>query len=127
MPAVRVRHTVRMRTMGKDTGMNENLAAMVRPLLDWYDVNRRTLPWRGTGDPYRVLVSEIMLQQTRVAAVIPYYLRWMEELPDVESLAGVSEERLMKLWQGLGYYSRARNLQKAARMVVDAFSGRFPE
>ena len=77
-----------MRTMGKDTGMNENLAAMVRPLLDWYDVNRRTLPWRGTGDPYRVLVSEIMLQQTRVAAVIPYYLRWMEELPDVESLAG---------------------------------------
>ena len=113
--------------MGKDTGMNENLAAMVRPLLDWYDVNRRTLPWRGTGDPYRVLVSEIMLQQTRVAAVIPYYLRWMEELPDVESLAGVSEERLMKLWQGLGYYNRARNLQKAARMVVDAFSGRFPE
>ena len=107
--------------------MNENLAAMVRPLLDWYDVNRRTLPWRGTGDPYRVLVSEIMLQQTRVAAVIPYYLRWMEELPDVESLAGVSEERLMKLWQGLGYYNRARNLQKAARMVVDAFSGRFPE
>ena len=116
-----------MRTMGKDTGMNENLAAMVRPLLDWYDVNRRTLPWRGTGDPYRVLVSEIMLQQTRVAAVIPYYLRWMEELPDVESLAGVSEERLMKLWQGLGYYNRARNLQKAARMVVESFSGRFPE
>ena len=127
MPALRVRHAVRMRTMGKDTGMNENLAAMVRPLLDWYDVNRRTLPWRGTGDPYRVLVSEIMLQQTRVAAVIPYYLRWMEELPDVESLAGVSEERLMKLWQGLGYYNRARNLQKAARMVVESFSGRFPE
>ena len=107
--------------------MNENLAAMVRPLLRWYDGHKRTLPWRGTGDPYKVLVSEIMLQQTRVAAVIPYYLRWMEELPTVEALAAVDEERLMKLWQGLGYYSRARNLRKAARMLMDEYGGRFPE
>ncbi|MBD5155230.1 MAG: A/G-specific adenine glycosylase [Oscillibacter sp.] len=106
--------------------MNENLVAIVSPLLDWYDVHKRTLPWRGTEDPYKVLVSEIMLQQTRVAAVIPYYLRWMEELPTVEALAEVDEERLMKLWQGLGYYSRAKNLRRAARMVMDEFGGRFP-
>ncbi|MDE7220466.1 MAG: A/G-specific adenine glycosylase [Oscillospiraceae bacterium] len=107
--------------------MKENLAAIVRPLLDWYNVNKRTLPWRGIRDPYKVLVSEIMLQQTRVAAVIPYYFRWMEELPDVEALANADEERLMKLWQGLGYYNRARNLQKAARMVMEEYGGRFPE
>ena len=111
----------------KGCAMNENLEAMVSPLLRWYDENKRTLPWRGTGDPYKVLVSEIMLQQTRVAAVIPYYLRWMEELPTVEALAAVDEERLMKLWQGLGYYSRARNLRKAARMLMDEYGGRFPE
>ena len=108
-----------MRTMGKDTGMNENLAAMVRPLLDWYDVNRRTLPWRGTGDPYRVLVSEIMLQQTRVAAVLDYYNRFLRQAPDIPALAALPEERLMKLWQGLGYYSRARNLQRAAKIIVE--------
>ena len=91
----------------------DRLQAMAGPLLAWYDENKRDLPWRGTGDPYRVWVSEIMLQQTRVAAVMPYYQRWMEELPTVEALAAVDEERLMKLWQGLGYYSRARNLQRA--------------
>ncbi len=107
--------------------MDNNLAAMVKPLLHWYNENKRTLPWRGTKDPYRVLVSEIMLQQTRVAAVIPYYLRWMEELPTVEALAAVDEERLMKLWQGLGYYSRARNLRKAALMLMDEYGGQFPE
>ena len=110
-----------------DFGMRTDLNGITGPLLDWYDANKRTLPWRGTGDPYKVLVSEIMLQQTRVAAVVPYYLRWMEELPDVESLAKADEERLMKLWQGLGYYSRARNLHRAARMVMTEFSGHFPE
>ena len=105
----------------------ELLRAMTGPLLAWYDENKRDLPWRGVPDPYKVWVSEIMLQQTRVAAVLPYYRAWMEELPTVEALANVSDEKLMKLWQGLGYYNRARNLQKAARMVVDAFSGRFPE
>ena len=103
--------------------MRENLNGIAAPLLGWYDVNQRTLPWRGTRDPYKVLVSEIMLQQTRVAAVIPYYQRWMGELPDAETLANVDEERLMKLWQGLGYYSRARNLQKAAKMIMETFGG----
>ena len=107
--------------------MKEQLTEIVEPLLAWYGVNQRTLPWRGTRDPYRVLVSEIMLQQTRVAAVIPYYQRWMEALPDAASLAAVEEDRLMKLWQGLGYYSRARNLRRAAVMVMEEFGGRFPE
>lgn len=107
--------------------MREDLTAITGPLLDWYHVHKRTLPWRGARDPYRVLVSEIMLQQTRVAAVIPYYQRWMEELPDVAALAAADEEKLMKLWQGLGYYSRARNLRKAAEAVVERFGGQFPE
>ena len=92
------------------------------PLLAWYDENKRDLPWRKTDDPYAVWVSEIMLQQTRVAAVIPYYERWMRELPDVAALAAVDEERLMKLWQGLGYYSRARNLRKAMHDNIQTFS-----
>ena len=100
---------------------------MAGPLLAWYGENKRTLPWRGTRDPYQVWVSEVMLQQTRVAAVIPYYQRWMEELPTVQALAETNSERLMKLWQGLGYYSRARNLQKAARTLVSDYQGRFPE
>ena len=105
----------------------ELLRAMTGPLLAWYDENKRDLPWRGVPDPYKVWVSEIMLQQTRVAAVLPYYRAWMEELPTVEALANVSDEKLMKLWQGLGYYSRARNLRKAARMIAETFGGRFPE
>ena len=95
-------------------------------LLKWYDENKRTLPWRGAKDAYAVLVSEIMLQQTRAAAVIPYYGRFMEALPTVEALAACSEERLLKLWEGLGYYSRARNLHKAAKEVVSSYSGVFP-
>ena len=96
-------------------------------LLRWYDVHRRTLPWRGTRDPYQVWVSEIMLQQTRVAAVLPYYKRWMEALPDVAALAAVEEAQLMKLWEGLGYYSRARNLQRAAQTIMADHGGRFPD
>ncbi len=96
-------------------------------LLEWYDGHKRTLPWRGIGDAYAVLVSEIMLQQTRAAAVIPYYGRFMAELPTAEALAACPEERLLKLWEGLGYYSRARNLQKCARAVVERYDGRFPE
>ena len=96
------------------------------PLLTWYDANKRDLPWRSNTDPYRVWVSEIMLQQTRVTAVIPYFERWMSALPDVFALARAEEETLMKLWQGLGYYSRARNLQKAARKIVDEYGGHFP-
>ncbi len=99
---------------------------IVPPLLRWYDANKRTLPWRDDPTPYRVWVSEIMLQQTRVEAVRPYYERFMAELPSLEMLAGVDDERLMKLWEGLGYYSRARNLKKAARMVLDEFHGELP-
>ena len=104
----------------------ERLNQIAGPLLKWYDGHRRVLPWRENRDPSRIWVSEIMLQQTRVAAVLPYYARWMEELPNVAALAAVEEDRLMKLWEGLGYYSRARNLQKAARMIMEECGGAFP-
>lgn len=96
------------------------------PLLEWYDTNRRRLPWREESTPYRVWVSEIMLQQTRVEAVKPYFQRFMEELPDIRALAEVQEDELLKLWEGLGYYSRARNLQKAARQIVEEYGGQMP-
>ncbi|MCL6547518.1 MAG: hypothetical protein K6T30_01250 [Alicyclobacillus sp.] len=80
----------------------------------WYRANRRHLPWRDTRDPYRIWVSETMLQQTRVETVIPYYHRFLEAFPDVGALAAADEETVLKLWQGLGYYSRARNLHRAA-------------
>lgn len=98
----------------------------VADLLSWYDSEKRDLPWRHTLDPYRIWISEIMLQQTRVEAVKPYYARFLSELPDIRSLAGVSEERLLKLWEGLGYYSRARNLQKAAKVLVSDHGGKMP-
>ena len=101
-------------------------AGIVPPLLAWYDASKRILPWRDDPTPYRVWVSEIMLQQTRVEAVIPYYERFMAELPTLESLAAVDDEWLMKLWEGLGYYSRARNLKAAARMLAGEFGGEFP-
>ncbi len=97
---------------------SSNLKTIVKPLLAWYEANKRDLPWRHNPTPYRVWISEIMLQQTRVDPVIPYYLRFMEAVPDVETLAKLPEDQLMKLWEGLGYYSRARNLQKAAKEVV---------
>ncbi len=103
------------------------LSQVPQPLLDWYCKNARTLPWRENTDPYRVWVSEIMLQQTRVAAVIPYFLRFIEQLPTIEALANAPEEQLLKLWEGLGYYSRARNLQKAAKIICSQYSGVFPE
>ncbi|MBS1369162.1 MAG: A/G-specific adenine glycosylase [Lentisphaeria bacterium] len=106
--------------------MTEVPEEAVAPLLAWYDANRRVLPWRDRPTPYRVWVSEIMLQQTRVEAVKPYYERFMRELPTVEELASVDDERLMKLWEGLGYYSRARNLKKAAQAIVSEFGGVFP-
>lgn len=96
------------------------------PLLEWFRDNARSLPWRDDPTPYHVWLSEIMLQQTRVAAVLDYYRRFLETAPDVAALAALPEERLMKLWQGLGYYSRARNLQKAARVIVDDYGGVFP-
>ena len=95
-----------------------------RKLTRWYNRNRRDLPWRRTSDPYAIWVSEIMLQQTRVAAVIPYYERFLKRFPRVEDLAQASETEVLSLWSGLGYYSRARNMQKAARQIVEA--GGFP-
>ena len=104
----------------------ERLVRCTEPLLRWYRANRRELPWRREPTPYRVWVSEIMLQQTRIEAAIPYYERFMAELPDVAALAAVPEERLLKLWEGLGYYSRARNLKKAAISVMENYGGELP-
>lgn len=104
----------------------KELEALTLPLLMWYREHARVLPWRSEPTPYRVWVSEIMLQQTRVAAVLGYYQRFMNALPAVEDLACVPEDELMKLWQGLGYYSRARNLQKAARQIMGEHGGIFP-
>ncbi|MBE6546983.1 MAG: A/G-specific adenine glycosylase [Ruminococcaceae bacterium] len=96
------------------------------PLLSWYRKNRRPLPWRENKDPYRIWLSEIMLQQTRIEAVIPYYHRFLAEAPTIQALSELSDERLMKLWEGLGYYSRARNLKKAAQTVMNEHGGKMP-
>ncbi len=98
-----------------------------RSLLAWYDYHARVLPWRSDPTPYHVWISEIMLQQTRVEAVRGYYERWMREIPDVASLAVVDDEKLMKLWEGLGYYNRARNLKVAAKQIIAEHDGRIPE
>lgn len=96
------------------------------PLLRWYDRGRRVLPWREEPTPYRVWVSEIMLQQTRVQAVLPYFERFLTALPTLQDLADASEEQLSKLWEGLGYYSRVRNMKKAAQICVQQYEGRLP-
>ena len=103
------------------------IAKLPIPLLEWYRDNARTLPWRTLPTPYRVWVSEIMLQQTRVTAVLGYFDRFMAAFPTLAELAAAPEDQLLKLWEGLGYYSRARNLQKAARQIMTDFDGRFPE
>lgn len=105
----------------------DSLDRVAEPLLAWYDAGRRILPWREEPTPYHVWLSEIMLQQTRVEAVKPYYDRFLQALPDIESLAAVEEERLLKLWEGLGYYNRARNLRKAAQILVSEYGGEMPE
>ncbi|MCR4892707.1 MAG: A/G-specific adenine glycosylase [Lachnospiraceae bacterium] len=110
-----------------DPGRLELICSVTGPLLDWFHQNSRELPWRGEKDPYRIWVSEIMLQQTRIGAVMAYYLRFMEALPSLTDLARVQEERLLKLWQGLGYYSRAKNLKKAAEKIMDEYGGAFPD
>jgi A/G-specific adenine glycosylase len=109
-----------------DGEMTDPVAVGLR-VVAWYRAGHRELPWRATGDPYRILVSEIMLQQTRVETVIGYYERFLQAFPDVAALAGASEEAVMALWQGLGYYSRARNLQKAARQILSRHGGAFPK
>ena len=100
--------------------------SLVEPLLSYYDANKRILPWRDNPTAYYVWLSEIMLQQTRVEAVKPYFARFTEALPDIESLASASEEKLLKLWEGLGYYSRARNLQAGVREVVEEYNSVVP-
>ena len=113
--------------------MKKEKTQITKQLMQWYESHARILPWRADSrrgekaDPYRVWISEIMLQQTRVEAVKEYFQRFMLRLPDVKSLAEVPEDELMKLWQGLGYYNRARNLQKAAKQIMDQYNGRFPE
>jgi A/G-specific adenine glycosylase len=102
------------------------LASFRKNLLDWFRQHQRDLPWRRTKDPYRIWLSEIMLQQTRVAAVIPYYERFLERFPDVHALAAAPQEEVLRLWSGLGYYSRARNLQHAAQEIVAKQGGIFP-
>ena len=105
---------------------NKDLSGIVIPLLTWYSQNARTLPWRESVEPYRVWISEIMLQQTQVDTVIPYYNRFLAQLPTISALADADEARLLKLWEGLGYYSRARNLQKAAKVIMEKHGGLFP-
>ena len=104
----------------------EKIKAFRKALLDWYDKNKRDLPWRKNTDPYAVWVSEIMLQQTRVDTVIPYFYRFMEQLPTIQALAEASEEVLLKVWEGLGYYTRVRNMQQAARQIMEEYHGVFP-
>ncbi|GAB3042493.1 A/G-specific adenine glycosylase [Virgibacillus ainsalahensis] len=103
-----------------------NTLEFQQDLLNWYDENKRKLPWRETSDPYKVWVSEIMLQQTKVDTVIPYFHRFMEKFPDVYKLAEADPQDVLKAWEGLGYYSRARNLQNAVREVVDTYGGEVP-
>lgn len=100
---------------------------MAGALLDWYTERLRDLPWRRTRDPYHIWVSEIMLQQTRVETVIPYYRRWIEQFPTLTALAEAPQERVLKAWEGLGYYARARNLHMAARAVTEQFGGQVPD
>ena len=113
--------------------MKGALALFRKKLLGWYDHARRDLPWRlprdgaGSLDPYHVLVSEAMLQQTQVATVIPYFHRFLAHFPDFKALAEAGEQEVLRLWQGLGYYSRARNLQAAARRVIADFGGQLPQ
>ena len=102
------------------------LEQIVKPLLAWFEKNARTLPWRSISTPYRVWVSEIMLQQTRVEAVKPYFERFTKRLPDVEALAECPEDELLNLWEGLGYYNRVRNMQKAAIQVMEEHGGKLP-
>lgn len=100
--------------------------AMVETLMDWYDSHPRDLPWRNNRNPYWVWVSEIMAQQTRIPAVRPYFLRWMGRFPTLEALANANEEEVLILWQGLGYYARARHLHEAARLVLEKYDGQIP-
>ena len=105
--------------------------SVTKKILNWYDLNKRSLPWRKNVSlkkrQYYTLVSEFMLQQTQVATVIPYFNRFIKKIPDIKSLAKVQNKKLIKLWEGLGYYSRSRNLKKSAQLIIKNFNGKLPE
>jgi len=107
--------------------MKVNSSHFEKKLLLWYHQNRRPLPWRLNGNPYRIFVVEIMLQQTQIKTVLPYYDRWLNAFPDIYTLAKAPLDKVLKLWEGLGYYSRARNLHKAAQIIVEQFNGKVPD
>jgi A/G-specific adenine glycosylase len=109
------------------TFANQSRGALRRPILQWYSRHARPLPWRSTADPYRIWISEVMLQQTTVAAVIPYFERFLDRFPTVHELAEAAEEDVLRLWEGLGYYSRARNLHRTAQILVRERAGVFPD
>ena len=113
----------RLRTRGPDA----DGAVVAAALLRWFDGRDRDIPWRGTRDPYPLLVAEVMAQQTRIETAIPFHRRFLARFPDVDALAAADEDEVLKLWEGLGYYARARNLRRAARIVVEEHGGRFPE
>ena len=122
-PGSRKRSASRERSTAPSEGHAETVR---RLLLTAYDAGNRSLPWRGESDPYRIWVSEIMLQQTRVETVVPYYERWLESFPDIDSLAMAEEDDVLRVWQGLGYYSRARRLHQGARLVRERYGGALP-
>lgn len=116
----------------KKTASPVHIASAIRTairqaLTEWYEANQRPLPWRSTADPYTIWISEVMLQQTQVKTVTPYFHRFINRFPDVFSLAGTDLQTVLKYWEGLGYYSRARNLRKAAILMADRMEGRFPD
>jgi len=118
---------VKRQSADLDAGLIRRLQRTVPALHRWYGEHRRDLPWRRTSEPYAVWISEVMLQQTQVATALPYYQRWMEALPDVATLAAADPDEVLRLWEGLGYYRRARNLLRAAREVVARFDGAIPD
>lgn len=105
----------------------ELMKKITEPIIKWYQQNKRELPWRKEKNPYHIWISEIMLQQTRIEAVMGYYERFLRNLPTIQDLAEVNEEKLLKLWEGLGYYNRARNLKKAAQIVQEKYDGKMPK
>lgn len=100
---------------------------IVSPLLTWYEINKREMPWREVRDPYLIWISEVMLQQTQVETVRPYFERFIKQFPDIQSLAGADQQQVLKAWEGLGYYSRARNLQKGAKLILSEMAGKLPK
>ncbi len=118
----------RLSSFAVSEAISDEVAVELRQqLLTWYAEQGRDLPWRRSRDPYAIWISEIMLQQTQVKTVIPYYERWLEKFPTVHDLAAAEQQTVLKLWEGLGYYARARNLHKAAQQVVSDFDGEFPQ